>query len=425
MSGGRISTISSTMSVGSKVKSDKIEAEVQLQGVELSQNMFVLKNLRKFHEYDKNGRGTISIPDMKAVLRTTTVGLTERDLRTVLKEVDADGDGSVSFPEYLRLAQKLEKMQNKSKAGKTSRIPRSYLEPTALKQYTDLFESAAGEEGAISFSLLQDFLQQHNMTISDERLKSIMKEVDDDESGRLELDEFLILLIKALGIKRRKVGPDHLPAAHLRQEGWALGELRKIGYDCAALREAGFSAADLMDVCTARELLLGGVPVSELLSAGWDCRHAREAGFRIADLAAAGATVRNMRTAGFTDVASVVALRKLRVQAWKMKLGGFTLSDLRNGGYSSAELRLAGFTSASIAALEKLQNHLKNRSPLNRQNTPELRQAAEKKYLEANLDKVPLHEKGLQSLQEQLEQAPVPVAAASAHIETPEAHAET
>ncbi|CAE7600920.1 tnc-2 [Symbiodinium pilosum] len=182
--------------------------------------MFVLKHLRNFHQYDKSGTGTISIPEMKAVLRTTTIGLTERDLKSVLKQVDADGDGAVSFPEYLRLAQKLAEMQNKTK-GKSSRIPRLYLEPAALEQYTDLFEGAAGEDGAVSLSQLQEFLQQHKMTISEERLTSIMKEVDDDDSGVLELDEFLILLIKALGIKKRKVGPEQNPASQLRQEGIA------------------------------------------------------------------------------------------------------------------------------------------------------------------------------------------------------------
>ncbi|CAE7845414.1 unnamed protein product [Symbiodinium necroappetens] len=277
----RTSTVNSSVSTLSVAKAKSDCQEVYLQGVELSQNMFVLKHLRNFHEYDKTGAGTISIPEMKAVLRTTTIGLTERDLKSVLKQVDADGDGSVSFSEYLRLAQKLVEMQNKTK-GKSSRIPRMYLEPAALKQYTDLFEGAAGEDGAISLNQLQEFLQQHKMAISEERLTSIMKEVDDDESGVLELDEFLILLIKALGIKRRKVGPEQNPASQLRQEGWALGELKKVGYDCAALREAGFSAADLMDVCTARELFLGGVPVPELLAAGWDCRHAKDLSMALA-----------------------------------------------------------------------------------------------------------------------------------------------
>ena len=54
-----------------------------------------------------------------------------------------------------------------------------------------------------------------------------------------------------MGVKRRKaasrpgghasqqVGPEHCSAGQLREEGWALGELKKACYDCAALREVG------------------------------------------------------------------------------------------------------------------------------------------------------------------------------------------
>ena len=70
------------------------------------------------------------------------------------------------------------------------------LRVSSLTRYTDLFEGAAGEDGAISLNQLQDwdivscadrcqvatttswkeFLQQHKMAISEERLTSIMKE---------------------------------------------------------------------------------------------------------------------------------------------------------------------------------------------------------------------------------------------------------
>ncbi|CAJ1385900.1 unnamed protein product [Effrenium voratum] len=127
--------------------------------------------------------------------------------------------------------------------------------------YAGLFEAAAREDGAVSTAELQEFLHQHDMKVSEDRLKSLMKEMDDNESGFLELDEFLILLIRAMGMRRRRVGPDFGTASELRQEGWTVGELKKANYDCAALREAGCSAAELMDVCTAKELLNGGVPV--------------------------------------------------------------------------------------------------------------------------------------------------------------------
>lgn len=378
-------TSDSLPKLGSKSVARVEREEPSLQGVELSQNMFILKNLRNFLEYDVNGDGVISFQEMKAVLKQSTVGLTERDLRTVLKQADHDGDGSVCFDEYLGLAQRLSEIQNKTKV-KGSRIARAYLDPILYAQYVQIFESAAGDDGTVSLSELQELLQKNNMKVNEDRLRSVMKELDENDSGSLELDEFLILLVKGIGVKKRKVGPDHCSASHLREEGWVIGELKKASYDCAALREAGFTPAQLMDVCTAKELLNGGVPARQLLAAGWDCKLAREAGFKIADLLAAGASVKNLRTAGFTDTASVAALRKLRVEAWKMKLGGFSLSDLRNGGYSSAELRIAGFSSESIAALEKLQHHLKNRSAVNRINTQEFRREAEMKLQEARLD---------------------------------------
>ena len=36
-----------------------------------------------------------------------------------------------------------------------------------------------------------------------------------------------------------QVGPEYCSASQLREEGWALGELKKASYDCAALREVG------------------------------------------------------------------------------------------------------------------------------------------------------------------------------------------
>ena len=167
-------------------------------------------------------------------------------------------------------------------------------------------------------------------------------QVDDDDSGVLELDEFLILLIKAVcgrlqavhalaecirsdvtqhlqgfgnqeeeGDRASTVGIMQSAGSKAADPTWArsgqsriqhrscakragprpvlasqcilrsifvwraLGELKKVGYDCAALREAcqeslcrvsheskrhkcpnkaGFTAADLMDVCTVRRI---------------------------------------------------------------------------------------------------------------------------------------------------------------------------
>eukprot|EP00930_Biecheleria_cincta_P083900 TRINITY_DN73405_c0_g1_i1.p1 TRINITY_DN73405_c0_g1~~TRINITY_DN73405_c0_g1_i1.p1 ORF type:complete len:419 (-),score=97.24 TRINITY_DN73405_c0_g1_i1:8-1264(-) len=357
-----------------------------VSGIELSENMFALKHLKGFREIDLDNDGTVTASEMKAILAKAGLAISDRDCKRYMEEIDVSRDGTVSFQEYLEFAKRLIDIQNKSK-GKGTRIPRSYLDPPSYLKFEALFTEAAGGDGHVSVSELQEFFASKDVHIPAERLQAIVQEVDEDKSGELELDEFLVLLIKAQGLKRRRVGPDQCAAAQLREEGWALGELKKVGYSCAALRQAGFSLLELMDVCSAKEFLENGIPLKELVNAGWDCTNAKEAGFKIMDLVNGGATVRKIRNAGFTDIASVVVLRKLNVEALRMKQGGFSLSELRTAGYSTAELRLAGFSSVSMAALEKLEIRLRDGNPLQRRSTLEIRKEADKKLRQAELER--------------------------------------
>lgn len=317
--------------------------QIEVSGIELSDNKFAMKHLKQFCELDRNKDGTIDASEIKTLLANVGVKFSSKDVAKYMQELDASGDGSITFDEFLRCAKRITSLQTKGK-GKLSRIPRFYLDSFHFQKFEALFYEAAGQDGHVSISELQDFFTSKNVTIPKERLDSIVQEVDEDKSGELELDEFLILLIKAQGMKKRKVGPDHCAAAKLREEGWVLGELKKVGYSVAALREAGYSILELMDVCSAKEFHDERIPLKELLDAGWDCTHAKDAGFELKDLALGGAIVRNIRNAGFTDTASLVSLRKFGFETSKLKQGGFSLSDLRTAGYSTSQLRLAGFS---------------------------------------------------------------------------------
>lgn len=358
-------------------------------GINLSDNMLARKRLDVFRSFDTSGDGLVDFAELQAALAKAGINMTRRELDAALREINVKKEGSLNFNDFSALSDKLLQVAMKTK-GKATRIPRFYLSPEQYAQYSQLFQFEAGLEGSITFNQLKDFLTKNNITMPIDRLVVIWQEIDDDKSGFLEEGEFMILLIKALGVKKRKVGPAVSSVKSLIQEGWALGELRKIGYDCRSLREAGFSTSELIDVCSGPDFKRAGVPLKELLAAGWDCSKAREANFSLSDLWSAGASISNIRNAGFNDLPSVVGLRKTYgVDATRMKQGGFTLGELRAAGYSSADLRLAGFSRESLLALDRCRQRMNSRSTrptVDRQSTVEIRQDAEIQFLAADLE---------------------------------------
>ena len=58
---------------------------------------------KAFALYDKDGDGTITINELGAVMRSWGQNPTEDELQHMINQVDADGDGRVDFPEFLKL----------------------------------------------------------------------------------------------------------------------------------------------------------------------------------------------------------------------------------------------------------------------------------------------------------------------------------
>jgi calcium-dependent protein kinase len=60
----------------------------------------------KLFDLDNNGRITMS--EIRYVLRGTGAGLQEpEEWRAIIKEIDKDGDGEISFPEFNEMMQNL------------------------------------------------------------------------------------------------------------------------------------------------------------------------------------------------------------------------------------------------------------------------------------------------------------------------------
>eukprot|EP00929_Paragymnodinium_shiwhaense_P112779 TRINITY_DN81051_c0_g1_i1.p1 TRINITY_DN81051_c0_g1~~TRINITY_DN81051_c0_g1_i1.p1 ORF type:complete len:451 (-),score=122.22 TRINITY_DN81051_c0_g1_i1:108-1382(-) len=336
------------------------------------------KTLRVFKEFDADGSGAISPGELQAALRNRTgMVLSAREFRKVLAGCDTDHNGEIDIIEFAKVIKKLFGVSPKQKAKQSAtRNPRAYLTPDQYSHYAQLFKGAAGEGGLLDASELADFLAKYNMKVSDERLKAIMAEVDDDNSGLLDETEFLTLLIKATGVKKRKVGPGLAAVSDLQKEGWTLADLKKGGYECEDVLQAGYSTEEMMEIFTPAELGAAGVSLTTLQKHGWDCVKARESGFSITDMVESGCSVQLIREAGWVDVPSAGQLRQLGVSTALMKAGGWSMSELRMAGYSTCDLRLAGYSEQGIRSLQRLLGRKANLKPPKRRSTFDFQRAA-------------------------------------------------
>jgi len=336
----------------------------------------MIKYVKIFRELDTSGDGSISAAELQEALGKSGIRLSVRDFNKFLSAVDVDGSGEINFTEFLELSKLLFMSNTKSKM-KGNRIPRMYITPDMYDKYSTIFRHRAGSDGQLDQNELQDFFAFCKIQVSAERLISIMTDVDQDQSGYLDESEFMILLIKALGLSKRKVGPGMCSLNQLVEEGWSHWEIRKAGFECHHFLEAGCPVGDLMEVFTAGEMKRAGVSFMDLMNDGWDCLQAREAGFELSELVNAGCSIRKMRYAGWDDLASAAQLRKLGISAAKMKLGGWTMSILKRAGYSTADLRLAGFSSAGLAAVQSIVGRPNVPHSIGRQGTMLFREEAD------------------------------------------------
>ncbi|CAL0302534.1 unnamed protein product [Lupinus luteus] len=143
-----------------------------------------------FSLFDKDGNGCITTKELGTVIRTLRRNLTEAELKDMINEVDANGNVTIDFREFLNLM-----------AGKM----RNTDSEEDLKEAFHVFDK--DQNGFISAAELHHVITNLGEKLTDEEVDEMIREADVDGDGQINYDEFVkVMMAKMSKRKIEKAG---------------------------------------------------------------------------------------------------------------------------------------------------------------------------------------------------------------------------
>jgi len=131
-----------------------------------------------FSLFDKDGDGTITTKELGTVMRSLGQNPTEAELQDMINEVDADGNGTIDFPEFLSL------MARKMKDTDTEE---------ELVEAFKVFDRDGN--GLISAAELRHVMTNLGEKLTDEEVDEMIREADVDGDGHINYEEFVRMMM--------------------------------------------------------------------------------------------------------------------------------------------------------------------------------------------------------------------------------------
>merc|ERR1712150_352675 len=131
-----------------------------------------------FSLFDKDGDGTITTKELGTVMRSLGQNPTEAELQDMINEVDADGNGTIDFPEVLTM------------------MTRKMKDTDSEEEIRDAFRVFDKDgTGFISAAQLRHVMANLGEKLTDEEVDEMIREADIDGDGQVNYEDFVKMMM--------------------------------------------------------------------------------------------------------------------------------------------------------------------------------------------------------------------------------------
>jgi calmodulin len=131
-----------------------------------------------FSLFDRDGDGKITSKELGTVMRSLGQNPTEAELQEMINEVDTDGNGTIDFPEFLKMMAK--KMHDTDTEEE-------------IREAFKVFDKDGN--GLISAAELRHVMTNLGEKLTDEEVDEMIREADVDGDGQINYDEFVRMMV--------------------------------------------------------------------------------------------------------------------------------------------------------------------------------------------------------------------------------------